>query len=61
MHSHGLVFYGTAAIAYDRVGIYEKAEVYERVAAEECTKMEALLRAVAIENESNPAKLNWNF
>ena len=59
-HSLGLVFYGTAAIAYDRVGIAEKAEVYAKIAEEECAKMEAALRAVAVENEPNPAKINWN-
>jgi hypothetical protein len=29
------------------------------VAAEECKKMEAALKAVAVENEPNPAKINW--
>lgn len=59
-HSLGLAFYGAAAIAYDRVGINEKPEVYEQIAAEVCSKMEAALRAVAVENEPNPAKINWN-
>jgi hypothetical protein len=59
-HSLGLAFYGAAAIAYNRVGIQEKAEVYEKVAAEECAKMEAALRAVADPNEKNPAKINWH-
>jgi len=59
-HSLGLAFYGAAAIAYDRVGIAEKPEVYDKIAAEECAKMEEALRAVAVENEPNPAKLNWN-
>jgi hypothetical protein len=59
-HSLGLVFYGTAAIAYDRVGVNEKAEVYEQIAAEECAKMEIALHAMAVENEPNPAKINWN-
>ncbi len=58
-HSH-VAFYGAAAIAYDRVGIAETAEVYNRIAAEECAKMEAALRAIAVENESNPAKIKWN-
>ena len=56
----GLAFYGAAAIAYDRVGINEKPEVYDQIAAEECAKMEAALRAVAVEDEPNPAKINWN-
>jgi len=59
-HSLGLAFYGAAAIAYDRVGLDETPEIYDRIAAEECAKMEATLRAVAVENELNPAKINWN-
>lgn len=59
-HSLGLAFYGAAAIAYDRVGVNEKPEVYDQIAAEECAKMEAALRAVLVENEPNPAKINWN-
>lgn len=58
-HSLGLAFYGAAALAYDRVGTGESAAVYERIAAEECARMEAALRAVAVENEPNPAKINW--
>lgn len=59
-HSIGLAFYGTAAIAYNRVGIGEKPVVYEQIVAEEAAKMEASLRAVAVENETNPAKINWH-
>lgn len=59
-HSLGLAFYGAAAIAYDRVGTGEKPEVYELIAASECAKMEEALRAVAVENELNPAKFKWN-
>lgn len=59
-HSLGLAFYGTAAIAYDRAGLKESAQVYDAIAAEECAKMEAALRAVAVENEPNPAKIKWN-
>jgi len=59
-HSLGLVFYGSAAIAYDRIGAFEKPEVYEEIVKEECAKMEAALRTVAVENEENPAKINWN-
>ena len=58
-HSLGIAFYGAAAIAYDRVGISEAPEVYDRIAAEECAKMEADLHAIAVENEKNPAKINW--
>lgn len=58
-HSLGLAFYGAAAIAYDRVGIHETPEVYDAIAGQECARMEAALRAVAVENEPNPAKINW--
>jgi hypothetical protein len=59
-HSLGLAFYGAAAIAYDRVGLEQSAEVYDQIAAEEVAKMQAALEAVAVENEPNPAKLKWN-
>lgn len=59
-HSLGMCFYGAAAIAYDRVGLHETAEAYDLIAAEECAKMEAALRAIAVENEPSPAKVNWN-
>lgn len=59
-HSLGLAFYGSAAIAYDRVGINESAEVYDGIASEECRKMEEALRAIAVENEPNPAKIKWH-
>lgn len=59
-HSLGLAFYGAAAIAYDRVGINEKSAVYDQIAAEECAKMEAALRSVAVEDEPNPARIKWN-
>lgn len=58
-HSLGLAFYGAAAIAYSTVGLEESAETYDRIAAKECAKMEAALQAVAVENEENPAKINW--
>jgi len=59
-HSIGLAFYGAAAIAYDRFGLHEKPEVYDRIAKEEITKIEMALRSVSVENEPNPAKINWN-
>lgn len=58
-HSLGLAFYGAAAIAYDRVGINEKPEVYDRIFIEECAKMEKALRLVAVDNEPHPAKIKW--
>jgi len=59
-HSLGIAFYGAAAVAYDRVGVGQKAEVYRKIAEEEGTKMLLALEAVAVENEPNPAKINWN-
>ena len=44
-HALGLAFYGSAAIAYQRFGVNESAEIYNQFAAEECTKLEADLRA----------------
>ncbi|MCL2579423.1 MAG: hypothetical protein FWE32_05265 [Oscillospiraceae bacterium] len=59
-HSLGIAFYGAAAIAYDRIGLSEDAATYDRIAAQECAKMEAALRAIAVEDEPNPARINWN-
>ena len=58
-HSLGLAFYGAAAIAYDRVGLEEKPEVYDRIAAQEGARMEEALRACMVENEKKPAKIKW--
>ncbi len=58
-HSLGIAFYGAAAIAYDRVGLGEKPEAYDQIAAEECAKMEAALAAIAVADEPNPAKIKW--
>lgn len=58
-HALGIVFYGAAAIAYDRVGCGGTPATYEAIAAGECAQMEAALRAIAVEKEPNRAKLNW--
>lgn len=58
-HSLGMAFYGAAAIAYDRVGLDETPETYDRIAAEECAKMEAALRKMAVDDEPHPAKIKW--
>ena len=59
-HSLGLFFYAAAAIAYDRIGLSAKDEEYAQIAEEVCLDYTAALRAVAVENESNPVKLKWN-
>jgi len=58
-HSLGLYFYGAAAGAYDQLGIEESPEAYEAFAREECARLGAALREIAMEDEPNPAKLNW--
>jgi len=58
-HSLGMAFYGSAAIAYDRVGTNLTAQEYDLIASQECAKMEEALRKIAVYNETNPAKVNW--
>jgi len=59
-HSLGLYFYAAAAVAYDRAGLDAADELYAEIAEEVCLDYTAALRAVAVENEPNPAKLKWN-
>jgi len=59
-HALGLALYGALAIAYDKLDIDADWDALVNAAAEECAQMEAALRAVAVENEPNPAKINWN-
>jgi len=59
-HSLGLYFYAAAAVAFDRVGLGASDEVYAQIAEEVCLDYTDALRAVAVNNEPNPAKLNWN-
>ena len=59
-HSLGLYFYAAAAVAYDRVGTDATEEAYAAIAEEVCLDYTDALRAVAVENEPNPAKLKWN-
>lgn len=58
-HCIGLAFYGALAVAYDRLGTDAPWGQIEQFAAEECGHMEAALRAVAVEDEPNPAKIDW--
>ena len=58
-HSIGLALYGALAIAYDERGIDADWEALLSAAAKACGEMESALRAMAVENEPNPAKLNW--
>lgn len=58
-HCIGLAFYGALAVAYDRLGTGVPWGQIEQCAAEECGRMEAALRAAAVEDEPNPAKIDW--
>ncbi|MGI6772042.1 MAG: putative immunity protein [Acutalibacteraceae bacterium] len=57
-HCTGLAFYGTLAVAYEALGTNAPWAQIEQCAAEECGRMEAALRSIAVENEPNPAKIN---
>lgn len=59
-HAIGLAFYGALALAYDRLGTDAKWEDIEVEAIKECGLMEAALRAIAVEDETNPAKIEWH-
>ena len=59
-HSLGLFFYAAAAVAYDRIGLEATDDAYAEVAEEVCMDYTEALRAIAVENEPNPAKLKWN-
>ena len=58
-HVAGLALYGALAVAYDALGIDTPWATLEQAAAMECAQMETALRAIAVENEPHPAKLNW--
>ena len=59
-HSLGLALYGALAVAYDKLGVDADLETLVAIVGEECSNMEAALRAVSVPNEPNPAKINWN-
>ncbi|MGE5607267.1 MAG: putative immunity protein [Bacteroidota bacterium] len=58
-HCIGLALYGAIAVAYDTLGIKVPWKQLEQCAADECGRMLDALRAVAVENEPNPAKIDW--
>ena len=58
-HCIGLAAYGALAVAYDTLGTKVPWEQLERCAAGECGRMLEALRAVAVVNEPNPARMNW--
>ena len=59
-HCIGLALYGALAVAYDSLGTNTPWNQLEQCAAAECGRMLDALRAVAVENEPNPAKIDWN-
>ena len=58
-HCVGLAMYGALAVAYDVLGIDAPWAALEAYAAAECGRMHEALRAIAVDNEPNPAKFNW--
>ncbi|MDR9787429.1 MAG: hypothetical protein RJR37_09345 [Peptococcaceae bacterium MAG4] len=58
-HCIGLPLYGAIAVAYDTLGTNVSWEQLEQCAAVECGRMLDALRAVAVDNEPNPAKIDW--
>ena len=58
-HSIGLVLYGAIAVGYDTLGTKATWEQLEQCAADECRRMLDALLSIAVENESNPAKIDW--
>jgi hypothetical protein len=58
-HCIGLALYGAIAVAYDTLGTKAQWEQLEKCAADECGRMLDALRSVAVENEPNPAKIDW--
>ena len=56
----GFLFYGAAASAYAQVGLQAEKETYEALALREFQEAYDSLQAVAVPEEEDPAKLNWN-
>lgn len=58
-HCIGLALYGSLAVAYDTLGTSANWAQLEQCAAGECGHMLDALRAVAVDNEPHPVKINW--
>ena len=58
-HSLGLYFYGSAALAYDKLGTNAALEEYNVFAKRVCAEITEALRSVAVDNEENPVKIKW--
>ncbi|MDD3999366.1 MAG: hypothetical protein PHX62_00535 [Bacilli bacterium] len=59
-HSIGLALYGALAVAYDVLGVNALWSELEAYAGSECEKMLDALLDISVDNELNPAKINWN-
>ena len=53
-HALGLVYYGTAALAYAHLGINQSEETYDQAAAKASSRMEESLRSVSVKDELHP-------
>lgn len=56
----GFAFYGAAAIAYHEAGTEADRAVHDRLAQEELERILSSLQAVAVPDEPEPVKVNWN-
>ena len=58
-HCIGLPLYGALAVAYDTLGVDASWAELEKCAAQACGRMLQALKAVSVENEQKPAKIDW--
>lgn len=58
-HCIGLALYGALAVAYNTLGTNAPWEQLEQCAADECGRMLDALRVVSVDDEPNPAKIDW--
>ena len=58
-HCIGLPLYGALALAYDKLGTQASWDDLEACAATECARMLYALLQVSVEDEANPAGINW--
>ncbi len=59
-NSFGFLMYAAAAKAYHKLGTDKPQAEYDAFAAEEMINALESLRAVSVENEPEPVKVNWN-
>jgi len=58
-HCVGLALYGSLAVAYDIAEAGTDWTEIEKLAAEECNRMEDALRDISIKDDPNAAKIDW--